>query len=123
MKNHEAKAAEQTQGPRTALTAHSPAPWRVVPNNNGCYFEIEDAKGNGIFESTFDNQAGVVSIEDARLIAAAPDLLAAHVENARILGFLVNELQGRIEGGKLGALALCLERSIAAIARATEPPK
>jgi hypothetical protein len=63
----------------------------------------------------FDNDEA-----NARLIAAAPDMLADHQENARVLGFLVNELQGRIDGGKLAALCACLNRSNAAIAKATE---
>lgn len=48
----------------------------------------------------------------------ASDLLANHEENARILGYLVNELEGIVEAGKLGALALCLDRSQRAIAKA-----
>ena len=43
-------------------------------------------------------------------------LREAHAENARVLGYLVNELQGRVEAGKLGALALCRGRSCAALA-------
>lgn len=49
---------------------------------------------------------------------AAPDLLEAHEENARILGFLVNELQGLIPAGKLAALDKCYARSVEAIAKA-----
>ena len=56
---------------------------------------------------------------DSLLIAAAPDMLDGHTENARILRYLVNELQGRIEGGKLPALRGCLDRCDAAIALAT----
>lgn len=48
-------------------------------------------------------------------------LRGLHAENARILGFLVNELQGRIDGGKLAALSLCLDRSNAAIADPKQP--
>jgi hypothetical protein len=57
-----------------------------------------------------------------RMEVAAPKMLAAHEENARILGFLVNELQGRVDGGKLIALAQCLARSRAAIEAATGEP-
>jgi hypothetical protein len=54
-----------------------------------------------------------------RMEVAAPLMLKAHEENARILRFLVNELQGRIEGGKLAALAHCLDRSADAVKAAT----
>jgi hypothetical protein len=57
-----------------------------------------------------------------RMEVAAPEMLAAHEENARILRFLVNELQGRIEGGKLAALAHCLDRSADAVKAATGEP-
>ena len=60
-----------------------------------------------------------VNAANARLIAAAPDMLDVHTENARILRYLVNELQGRIEDGKLAALHGCLDRCDAAIAKAT----
>lgn len=44
-------------------------------------------------------------------LARVKELEDAHAENARILGFLFSELQGRVEDGKLGALGLCCERS------------
>ena len=47
------------------------------------------------------------------------DMLLDHIENERILSFFCNELQGRVEAGKLEALFGCLNRSRAAIARAT----
>jgi len=52
----------------------------------------------------------LVAERDAALAEAAR-LREAHAENARLLGLLVNDLQGRIEGGKLAALAQCWERA------------
>lgn len=78
-------------------------------------------EGDGLALVFFDMKTGRGHV-DARLIAAAPDMLEAHEENVRILGFLVNELQGRIEGGKLAALAGCLDRARAALAKAQPAP-
>ena len=47
------------------------------------------------------------------------DMLELHKENARILGYLCDELQGIVEAGKLGALSKCCDRSLSAIAKAT----
>jgi len=44
-------------------------------------------------------------------------LREAHEENARILGYLENEMQGRVEAGKVGALSKCAARSRAALRR------
>ena len=50
-------------------------------------------------------------VERDAALAEAARLREAHAENARLLGLLVNDLQGRIEGGKLAALAQCWERA------------
>ena len=57
--------------------------------------------------------------EHKRLIAAAPDMCADHKENARFLGYLVNELQGLIPEGKLEALELCRVRAERSAAKST----
>ena len=44
------------------------------------------------------------------------EAVEAHRENARVLGLLHNELQGRIDAPKLAALFECLARSTAVIA-------
>lgn len=56
---------------------------------------------------------------NARLISAAPDMLADHQENARLLSLVIHDLQGRVEVGKIAALSQCLDRSRAAIKKAT----
>jgi hypothetical protein len=52
------------------MSKHSPAPWRVV-GADGRAQGIWDAEAKDVVPS------GPMSLEDARLIAAAPDLLAA----------------------------------------------
>jgi hypothetical protein len=47
-------------------TKHTPGPWHVEVYNEGRNMDIQDAQGRG-----------VLTKENARLIAAAPDLLAA----------------------------------------------
>jgi hypothetical protein len=109
-------------------TAATPGPWRFdhdwrrIPS-------IIGADGNQVasIEKDFTKDGWVKDLPEreanALLIASCPDMLAAHVENARILRFLVSELQGRIESGKLAALHGCLERSDAAISAATGAAK
>ena len=101
---------------------HTPEPWRADANSG--WFPWEDAIGifsddETIAWTTSKASAREQDEANARLIAAAPDMLDGHTENARVLRYLVNELQGRIEGGKLAALHGCLDRSDAAIAKAT----
>jgi hypothetical protein len=59
------------------------------------------------------------ALGNAMVMAAAEEMLEHHKENARILRLLVNELHGRIEAGKLAAVATCLGRSESAVAKAT----
>ena len=91
-----------------------PHPW---PEQIGCCPLV--GRPWSVHGTNHHNVAAAVSEDIARLIAAAPDMLSDHMENARILEFLCMEPQGRIEGGKLQALFGCLERSRAAIAKAT----
>ena len=56
----------------------------------------------------------VAMFEAADALTALIEAREAHTENARILGYLVNELQGRVEAGKLAAVVACWNRSKAA---------
>ena len=58
--------------------------------------------------------------QSARLISAAPDMLEAHYENVRCLTMLLNELQGRVEAGKLAVIQTAINRSIDVIAKAED---
>lgn len=128
--------SDQTTGVQREPVAdkHTRGPWRIRESFMGSLWiegglltdpdhvvivslkdTVHEREGN---KTITTETARVHAQADAYLIASAPELVAAHQENARILGFLVNELQGRIEGGKLGALAGCLDRSSAALSKA-----
>ena len=79
---------------------HTPGPWSVVEYNEGRNMDIQDSKG-----------AGVLTKDNARLIAAAPDLLAALelIEHAAISG---------MDGDMLAALQDIMQGARAAIAKA-----
>ena len=83
--------------------------------------EKQFAKSMAHFTTVEEWQGYKRGVQDVCSVAQPmlDDMLSDHMENARILEFLCNELQGRIEGGKLQALFGCLERSRAAIAKAT----
>lgn len=74
IENQEALAAEQTQPPRTASSAHTPGPWEVASAFIGpLHIRNQDgATLAHVGHEDFDTCAA-----NARLIAAAPDLLAA----------------------------------------------
>lgn len=91
---------------------HTPGPWRVTPGPADGYGEIVRGAtvGYAIAECNRENR------HDARLIAAAPELLAA-LENVR------NVLAG-LASGDLKAITAdspALAQVRAAIAKATQP--
>jgi hypothetical protein len=100
---------------------HTPGPWaeeaQFVDAENGT--QIYTGLGFGPDGRPL---ADVEQTANARLIAAAPDMCDDHKENARILGYLVNELQGLIPEGKLAALELCRVRAERSAAKATGEP-
>lgn len=53
---------------------HTPGPWRIVRDEDGC-FEIADE--NGLLINKTVARGGTTNRANARLIAAAPDLLEA----------------------------------------------
>jgi hypothetical protein len=66
------------------MTAHSPGPWRVVVGRLiDEYVEVLDANGRAVVEGGAEGDQGwirghvEITEADARLIAAAPELLAA----------------------------------------------
>ena len=99
--------------------AHTPGPWRYFDPSgerkpdpdHGTYFRIAGARGFSLDGRGFC-VTGYVPEADARLMAAAPDLLAALREMVECYG---------IFGGPIAII----ERATAAIAKATmpEPPK
>ena len=60
------------------------------------------------------NRTDIYHEAAAEAITALIEAREAHTENARILGYLVNELQGRVEAGKFAAVVACWTRSKAA---------
>lgn len=110
----------------TQTQEHTPGPWHIVsgtltgPEKNTTS-PIEVA-GLCIAHFSGGSNAAQHQKANARLIAAAPDMCDDHKENARILGYLVNELQGLIPEGKLAALELCRVRAERSAAKATGEP-
>ena len=102
----------------------TPGPWKVHPYlapGPHCKYRDVGPGLRAVCSVIGEFEKDVMGDEqeaNARLIAAAPDMLADHAENARILGYLVNELQGLIPSGKMAGLDGCLQRSLSAIAKA-----
>ena len=73
---------------------HSPGPWKDGPvfQKEGRAIFITDQSKPGKWQKRLDDKSGVFSAEDARLIAAAPDLLAAlKLTSAVIAGESLNK--------------------------------
>jgi hypothetical protein len=82
MENHEAKSAEQTQGPHTALTAHTPGAWIVEKGETFWLVRRRDWTGLQMFRKTKAEADAACDKENAvfrdkLLRDAAPDMLAA----------------------------------------------
>jgi len=69
--------------------------------------EGEFATGVGVLRQCAETLL-LLDAENARL-------REAHQENARVLGYLENELQGRVEAWNMAALSKCADRSRAAL--------
>ena len=84
---------------------HTPGPWthRLSDDEEACNHEIMGAWENGVRRWV----GGAETLEDARLIAAAPDLLSA-----------LHDMVRYAKGGDI-ASPNAVERAIAAIAKAT----
>jgi hypothetical protein len=89
---------------------HTPGPW---------WFALADPEGN-CFAGAGDRQLSVaISRPDARLIAAAPDLLAALVEAQEALDVLADDAADAGLAAKAEAAADLAMRLRTAIAKAT----
>ena len=64
-------------------TKHTPGPWKL---SLGSEYIIDGANGQNVFLIGNDRRA-IPSIEDRRLILAAPDLLACLIDAVRALEF------------------------------------
>lgn len=93
---------------------HTPGPWQVGPvfNKEGRALFVTDASKPGKWHRRLDDKGGVFAEQDARLIAAAPDLLAALEQISLWANVDALEEQG------LPNLARAIHESRAAIARA-----
>jgi hypothetical protein len=102
-------------GPRTALTAHTPGPWRTqgwVPT--WAYIPVKDASHNlvaSLYPYELRNYTREQVEANARLIAAAPDMLDV-LDRFSKFPFAH---QGIAEG----PLAVMIKQARAAIAKAT----
>jgi hypothetical protein len=86
------------------MTQHTPGPWKITKSWHD--FMVEGPNGEEIIWQDGNYDTPTIKLEDAQLIAAAPDLLAMLVEAA-------NFIQPYSVGQEL------LERIDAAIAKAT----
>lgn len=93
------------------MSGHTPGPWTISPVRtvDGEYMVVG---GPG---KEFGLIAAVTEEADARLIAAAPEMLAALSGVVRILQAV------RLSAGLHGSQITRMEAAIAAIAKATEP--
>lgn len=96
----------------TAETKHTPGPWGAEPMEDGCSvaYRINDASGYEVAVTSGRDSDGEEAA-NARLIAAAPDMLAA-------LCSLCNELEMPGERGVLHGVPNALTAARAAIAKA-----
>lgn len=104
--------ATHTPGPWTAKDTIVWAPPKALVDGGTFHQPIADCSITG---TVFRHEGPA----NARLISAAPDMLADHQENARLLTLVLHDLVGRVEAGKLAAINQCLERSRKSIAKAT----
>ena len=86
-------------------TTHTPAPWTLAAGHSTRVLLINDARGHAVGEYVDTRNPA-----DARLIAAAPELLAALND---LLPIAARSVQGTTDGEPL------LARARAAITRAT----
>jgi hypothetical protein len=83
---------------KTEMTAHTAKNWRTAPSeahrNNPDSIRVDILDDAGVFGPAF--VAGDILPDDARMMAAAPDLLAALIEAAKFLpGFADGDDAGR----------------------------
>lgn len=80
-----------TEGQETAMTDHTPAPWRI----NGGRIEAGGDYGTDSFEQIaivgFVNAQSPANTANARLIASAPDLLDALIDMDNLLMHVINK--------------------------------
>ena len=94
------------------MTQHTPGPWKVIVYPHiGSHHPWIEAESNYNGSGAHLSVSGLMSMEDARLIAAAPDLLGALQYYASSEAWTVNQVEGA--DGDYGAKAR------AAIAKAT----
>ena len=104
--------------PPPAHTKHTPGPWKIGFRNgdgktNGAYITREGGTSGVIVRGGGGN--GVRKEADARLIAAAPELLVA----CRMLAEVADQFQaGRRDGGTMGLISSAMDQARAAIAKA-----
>lgn len=123
MENHEASATQEPQGSRTALTAHTPGPWNVdqgKPTKTRGIDIIGPNTRHVVASVHFPSEVWS-SVESqtraratARLIAAAPDLLAA-------LELMTDQYEQVCHDNNVMGWPAAVEHARAAIAKATEP--
>lgn len=101
-------------------TSFTPGPWRIVRDDDGC-FEIAD--DNGLLINKTVARGGTVNRANARLIAAAPDLLLALQNAETILRTLVLSIafQPRPNDPLSAQAELALDNARAEILKATTP--
>lgn len=74
--NQKALSAEQSQGSRTECSAHTPGPW-YYRENDALIIAPDKRNPKNNWHIAYLRPQGVETPANARLIAAAPDMLAA----------------------------------------------
>ena len=96
------------------IDQHTPGPWTVSNEESPLDFQMEVRVTSGEAQICYFIESNNEAIANARLIAAAPDLLDALQELIYIAGVLAQTCLGD-EGQKEN----CLDRAIAAVEKAT----
>ena len=96
-------------------TKHTPGPWEAIKSDGKFFIDAERSEENGIgIAATFHDEPWAEA--NARLIAAAPEMLAAVIEAHNVLEAAALCLTPR---GSRSRLDSAIEQARAAIAKAT----
>jgi hypothetical protein len=101
-----------------STTQHTPGPWKAEGRNN---LVVNSRDGNTIIiEPGGSEYAKLEELQaNARLIAAAPDLLAALREAATVLKWAAQESKGKVKAEIVGGWIYHAEKAQDAIAKTT----
>lgn len=102
------------------MTKYTPGPWKAGPvfQKEGRALFVTDETKPGKWRKRLDDKSGVFAEDDARLIAAAPDLLAALEGCLRGLYIAMDRAEGDCFGVAHNDVMDTIDSARAAIAKA-----